>query len=224
MRFPNLVSLSTLVASFSLLLPRATLANNYSLNGLTNSPAFIAGDVPVTYFGPPPPLASEGFIGPLQLLSGKIDLNVGTITIPLYSGAVLNANKNGYISGKSIWYILTDTSNETDALSLGINYAAKLKLANVGRGARFSRKINNVLEFTEDSFVDFSPVQAVRPGNAPNYFPPLAVTPGSVGNTNYSPATYVQNAGNVHNAPVVASPNATASTSTAAGCPRTRQV
>ena len=113
-------------------------------------------------------------IGPYQLLTaGKIDQNAGTITMPLYQGRVVQGNLRNVVKGVSIWYILTDTSDEGAAKGLGLNFSSKLRFANVGSGARWSAVgADNKLSFDKDSYVDFSPVRTVIPGNAPNYFPP----------------------------------------------------
>jgi hypothetical protein len=57
------------------------------------SPPSIGADVPVTYFAPPASTDEPHLIGPLQLLrTGPIDLDAGTITLPLYEGRVVNAD------------------------------------------------------------------------------------------------------------------------------------
>jgi len=63
-----------------------------------------------------------------MLRSGMIDLDAGTITLPLYQGQMKD--------GRKVWYILTDTDDEGNADALGLNYAAKLTYAGVGKGAR----------------------------------------------------------------------------------------
>ena len=58
-------------------------------------------------------------IGPYQLLkAGKVDLNAGTITLPLYQGHVLI---KGGTSSQKVWYILTDTDDKGNAVALGLN-------------------------------------------------------------------------------------------------------
>lgn len=164
------------------------------------SPPSIGADVPVTYFGPPPSSVQKELIGPYQLLTaGTIDRDAGTITMPLYKGRV-SGDRNVFI-----WYILTDTTDKGASEGLGLNYAAKLKFANLGNGARTSTMgRDNLLIFSNTSYVDFSPVRTVVPGDAPNYFPPKVATPGSIGNRRYSPITYIRNLGEVYNAPVIA--------------------
>ena len=52
----------------------------------------------------------------------------------------------------------------------------------------------------ESGKVDFSPVRSVTPGAAPNYFPPTAVQPGSVGDKDYSPLAKIGDF--IYNAPM----------------------
>jgi hypothetical protein len=173
------------------------------------SPPSIGADVPVTYFGPPPSSVQKELIGPYQLLTaGKIDQNAGTIEMPLYRGPVVQSKSNlsNFVDGVSIWYILTDTTDEGAAKGLGLNLSSKLRFSNVGNGARWSTVGQNTrLLFDQSSYVNFRPVRTIIPGNAPNYFPPKAGTaPGSIGLNNYSPITHVENLGEVYNAPVIA--------------------
>jgi hypothetical protein len=162
------------------------------------APASIGADVPATYFGTAPSTVQKELIGPYQLLkAGTVDQDAGTITLPLYKGQLA--------SGESVWYILTDTTDESNAAALGLNFSAKLNYADVGRGARrASQQLidgKTVIVF-ESGKVDFSPVHAVTPGAAPHYFPPSAVQPGSVGDSNYSPLVKIGNY--IYNAPMLA--------------------
>ncbi len=84
------------------------------------SPPSIGADVPVTYFGPPPSSVDPELVGPVQLLkAGKVDVDAGTITLPLYKGRMKN-------TGTAVWYILTDTDDQANAAALGLNFSAKL--------------------------------------------------------------------------------------------------
>ena len=162
------------------------------------APASIGADVPATYFGTAPSTVQKELIGPFQLLkSGSLDQEAGTITLPLYKGQLA--------SGESVWYVLTDTTDQQNAEALGINFSSKLVYADVGRGVRrASQQLLNgktVVVF-ENGKVDFSPVRSVTPGAAPNYFPPTAVQPGSVGDANYSPLAKIGNY--IYNAPMLA--------------------
>ena len=163
------------------------------------APPSIGADVPLTYFGPPPSAVNPRLIGPLQLLTaGTLDEDAGTITLPLYRGQMA--------SGETVWHILTDTTDSENAAALGLNFSAKLEYARTS--AASTRKANYDLNgqlIFEEGTVDFSPVHSVTPGAAPNFFPPTAFQPGSVGDASYSPLVVIENAGgHVYNAPMVA--------------------
>jgi hypothetical protein len=162
------------------------------------APASIGADIPLTYFGPTPSQVQRELIGPYQLLkSGPIDLDAGTITLPLYEGQMS--------SGEKVWYILTDTTDKGNADALGLNWSPKLSYAAVGRGARHATLGPDATLIFASGTVDFSPERSVTPGDAPNFFPPSAVQPGSVGDMDYSPLVVVENAKNqVYNAPMIA--------------------
>lgn len=160
----------------------------------------IGADVPETYFGPEPSSVQKELIGRLQLLTaGKLDERAGTITLPLYRGTVRSGNR-------TVWYILTDTTDEANARALGLNFSSKLNYAAVSsravRTATLSR--DSALEF-DAGYVDFTPERRVVPSGGPNPFPPMIAEPGSIGDSSYSPLVRVVNAGNhIYNAPIVA--------------------
>jgi hypothetical protein len=163
------------------------------------SPA-TGADVPETYFGPPPSTVQKELVGPLQLLTaGQLDRRAATITLPLYRGRVRQGNR-------TVWYVLTDTTDRGNAEALGLNFAPKLFYSAVSsravRTATLQR--DNTLEF-EAGTVDFSPEHVVTPAPGPDPFPPVTAQPGSVGDANYSPLVRITNAGgHIYNAPVVA--------------------
>lgn len=162
------------------------------------APPSIGADIPLTYFGPAPSQVQRELIGPFQLLkSGDVDLDEGTITLPLYEGALKN--------GKTVWYILTDTTDKGNADALGLNWSPKLAYSDIGRAVREGEIVSGgVVEF-EKGEVDFSPEPVLVPGEAPNYFPPQEFSPGAVGDADYSPLVRLTNAGNhIYNAPMVA--------------------
>ena len=129
------------------------------------APPSIGADIPLTYFGPAPSDVQPELIGPYQLLkSGPVDLDEGTVTLPLYQGQME--------TGEKVWYVLTDTNDKDNAEALGLNVSAKLTYANVGNGVRTARlEADSSLTFASGT-VDFSPERNVTPGDAPNYFPP----------------------------------------------------
>lgn len=104
------------------------------------SPAFLAPDFPVTYLGPPfPSQVDPDLIGPQLLLkSGSVNLEEGTITLPLYQGNLQSD------TSYNIWYIMTDSSDRENAENLGLNYAPKLLFTEAWRSAISS---GGVLQF-----------------------------------------------------------------------------
>lgn len=162
------------------------------------APPSIGADIPLTYFGPAPSEVQRELIGPFQLLkSGEVDVDEGTITLPLYEGALKN--------GKTVWYILTDTTDKGNADALGLNWSPKLAYSDVGKAVREGEVVaGGVVEF-EKGEVDFTPEPLVVPGEAPNYFPPEEFSPGAIGDADYSPLVRLTNSGNhIYNAPMVA--------------------
>jgi hypothetical protein len=164
------------------------------------APPSIGADVPLTYFGPAPSDSNPRLIGPVTLLkAGTVDLNAGTITLPLYEGKIA-------YSDESVWYILTDTTDRDNATALGLNHSAKLSFADGsdGRAVRTAAYDTTAMLVFDQGTVDFSPVRSVTPGvDAP--FPPSDAQPGSVGDAEYSPLVRIENAGgHVYNAPMVA--------------------
>lgn len=144
-----------------------------------------------------------------------LDIATGDITLPMYKG-----KKNG----ETVWYIITEASNQALAKKLGVNYAPKLANALGTVAVQNVRKVNAqtgaslpatadfksqgvVVEF--EGGVDFSPQRIVVPG--PNGFPPASFQAGAVGDAKYSPlitmgdgivlnASQVANATGMHDA------------------------
>ncbi len=174
----------------------AALADNAA--EINPAPAAIGADVPATYFGPQPSQAQRELVGAYQTLkSGKVDLEKGTITLPLYDGVLKN--------GKVVWYIVTDTDDQGNAEQLGLNYSPKLTYSDVGQAVRKAKLDAKFKLVFEAGTVDFSPSRSATPGDAPNYFPPKKFQPGSVGDKDYSPLVKIENAGGkIYNAPMVA--------------------
>jgi hypothetical protein len=130
------------------------------------------------------------------LNSGTVDAANGTITLPLYKGTLKG-------SGKNVWYILTDVSDQGVANELGLNFSTKLKFA--ANGARTGTlDANGNIVFDKGS-VNFAPQRSVVPGPQGAEFPPQSVAPGAVGDSYYSPFVQITNAGGViYNAPMIA--------------------
>ncbi|SRR5712692_834435 len=164
----------------------------------------------ITEFPPPDSVAVDPRLqGPVQLLrSGQIDIPIetltradvpdgarGTITMPLYKGAV-----NTPSGLRPAWYIITDASTQDEADRLGVNVAVKLR--NAGDAARPATFRDDGTFLFESGLVDFRPNRVVVPGSDDQPFPPAKAQPGSVGDADYSPLVNVD--GIVYNAPIVA--------------------
>ncbi len=162
------------------------------------APASIGADVPLTYFGPPPSEVDKNLVGPVELLrSGELDMEAGTITLPLYRGQMTD--------GTPVWYVLTDTTDESNAEALGLNHSAKLAYANVPGAVRTGTLERDLSVTFDQGTVDFAPERTVTPGDGENAFPPSAATPGSVGDDAYTPLVRIENAGgHTYNAPIIA--------------------
>ena len=171
--------------------------NNENSEGAP-APAAIGADVPLTYFGPPPSSVKRELVGPYQnLKSGTVDLDKGTVTLPLYQGSLK--------SGETVWYVVTDSDDKGNADMLGLNYSPKLTFADVGRSVRKATLDKDFKLTFEAGKVDFAQERMLVPGDAPNFFPPKKFHPGSVGDKDYSPLVKITNAGNhIFNAPMLA--------------------
>ena len=148
----------------------APRANNGPGCNLFPAAASVGTRVPLSYFGPPPSETNPSLVGPEQeLKSGQLDAINGLITLPLYEG---------YMTGSKVpvWYILTDVSDQGQAVQLGLNYSAKLEFAAIGaRQAHFGT--DNVLYFDKGK-VNVAPHRILVAGQ-PNAYPPAQAQPGS---------------------------------------------
>ncbi len=161
------------------------------------APPSIGADIPLTYFGPAPSQVLKELVGPYQLLkSGEVNLQQGTVTIPLYRGQLKDK--------RNVWYVLTDTDDQANAASLGLNFSGKLTYANIGNAVRNGHiEKDGTLTFDRGA-VDFSPELVLKPGAEPNPFPPTEFKPGAVGDKDYTPLVRIDNAGgHIYNASIV---------------------
>ncbi|MBV9957940.1 MAG: hypothetical protein JO360_05935, partial [Acidobacteria bacterium] len=118
----------------------------------------------------------------------------------------------GFYNGQSVWYVLTDVSDQGLAQQLGLNFAPKLSNASNGcPGCVQELPIPaNILSASRVDFKgspDFSPTRVVVPG--PTGFPLLTARPGARAGLFYTPYVQVgRQAGTisriVYNAPIVA--------------------
>jgi hypothetical protein len=104
---------------------------------------------------------------------------------------------------KTIWYILTDVSDQGVAAELGLNFSTKLKFAaNAARTGTLDTNGNIVFD---KGTVNFAAQRNIVPGPAGQEFPPKSFAPGEIGDANYNPYVTITNAaGVIYNAPMVA--------------------
>jgi hypothetical protein len=119
----------------------------------------------------------------------NVDLAANTVTLPLHKGSA---------NGKTIWYIITDSSDAAEAKRLGILFSPLLSSA----GTAIADASGTITNLTYPGTVDFSATRVLKTGPAGG---PTTAQPGSVGDANYSPLVRLSASGPVYNAPIVAS-------------------
>src|SRR5256712_5820680 len=117
----------------------------------------------------------------------QVDLTHETVRLPLYKGTA---------NGHTVWFILTEASDQGLAKNSGLNYAPKL--ANIANGCPDCVQTVTQEQPTPDQNKfgqavihyqgepDFSPTRRLVPG--PNGFPPASSAPGAVACKGYRPA------------------------------------
>lgn len=168
------------------------------LDEIREAPASIANDLKTIVAQPSPSEVKPEFLGPVVLMkSGNIDLEKGTVTLPLRRGRLA--------SGKPVWFIITDTTDENLSNLHGVNYAPKMAYGETSMAARsVTIEKDGTFVFNTGS-VDFSPKLSIVPGPANAPFPPKSFQPGAVGDATYTPLVKVANAAKdvLLNAPVL---------------------
>ena len=161
------------------------------------APASTGTSVGLSYFGPSPSTVNPSLVGPVQLLNtGQVDATAGTITIPLYKGSLKGTKQ-------TVWYILTDVSDQGLAQELGLNYSAKLNFITTATRTGNLDKNGNIV--FDKGTVNFAAERSITPGPAGQEFPQKTFAPGAIGDKNYSPYVKITNAqGVLYNAPMIA--------------------
>jgi hypothetical protein len=133
----------------------------------------------------------------------QVDLTHETVRLPLYKGTA---------NGHTVWFILTESSDQGLAKNSGLNYAPKL--ANIANGCAECVQTVTQEQPTPDQNKfgqaalhfqgepDFTPTRTLVPG--PNGFPPASFSPGAVAGKGYSPFIRIDGTSVVYNAPIVA--------------------
>ena len=114
----------------------------------------------------------------------------GTATLPLHRGTS---------AGRTVWYIVLDSSDDKDAEAKGVNRSSKLANARGSAAVQRVSIVNGNVDFPAS--VDFTPVRQVVP--SASGFPPLVAAPGAVGEAGYSPLIELPD-GTIENAPQIA--------------------
>ncbi len=127
-----------------------------------------------------------------------VNLSKDFATLPLHKGNV---------DGETVWFVITDTSDEAIADELGLNFAPKLSNITTGcplcaQQVESESQILGESEVTFEGKPDFSPKRILEPG--PAFFPPQLAQPGALADAKYSPFVRVKGSDVVYNAPIVA--------------------
>jgi hypothetical protein len=131
----------------------------------------------------------------------KVDLGKEYVRLPLHKGE---------FEGKTVWYVMTEASDQGAADDLGLNYAPKLGNLSIGcdtcvQNVTLTGSADNSFGEGTVHFAgipDFTPNRVLKAG--PAGFPPAEATPGSVGDAKYSPFIRFAGSPTVYNAPIVA--------------------
>ena len=133
----------------------------------------------------------------------EVNLSKQTVRLPLHRGT---------FHGKTVWYVITESSDFGLAHDLNVNFAPKL--ANLAIGcAKCVQEVTETVaagnKFGEGTIAfegapDFSPTRVLTPSSGGGA-PPTVAKPGAVGSPDYSPFIRIKGSSVVYNAPIVAS-------------------
>ncbi len=126
----------------------------------------------------------------VTMKSAIVNVAADTVTLPLYTGTA---------AGKTVYYVITDSSNKADAAKRGVNWAPRLARALNTKAVQTASVSGG--QVSVPGGVDFAPQGVVVPG--PQGFPPKKAVPGANGDARYSPLI-TTGQGVVLNAPQVA--------------------
>jgi hypothetical protein len=163
------------------------------------APDFLQPDLKIVVGQPSPSEINPSFLGPVLLMkSAHIDLVAGTATLPLHKGQLA--------SGETVWFIITDSTDQNLSDLHGVNYSPKMAYGYTGRNQRTATISKDGTWIFSQGKVDFSPRLSITPGAVDAPFPPETVMPGSIGDVNYTPLVKVTNSTKdvLFNAPMLA--------------------
>jgi hypothetical protein len=132
--------------------------------------------------------------GHTQFITSAHENGNDTVTYPL---------QRGTSHGRTVYYVITDTSSGDLSARLGVNRSQKLaNAANTPAVQKVHVNLDGSIDFP--ATVDFGPERVVLADTHGAGFPPATGTqPGAVGETAYSPLIQLPN-GTVENAPQIA--------------------
>src|SRR5258706_9034922 len=113
-------------------------------------------------------MADSGSGNRTLFIKSAVEHPDNTATFPLYRGTS---------QGRTVFYILLDSSNDDDARALGINVSEKLANARGTTAVQKLRLVNGVVDFP--ATVDFTPVRQLAP-SPPGGVPPRLPQPSAV--------------------------------------------
>jgi hypothetical protein len=154
----------------------------------------------IRYLGTKLPILSIGFAllaapaAAANLPSDHIALKSALAVDPVSNTVVLPLYK-GIAHRETVYYILADSSNESQAKSLGLNYAPSIGQAYTQRGS------GNPKNLTFSSAPDFKPDRVYT--SSKTGFPPVEAKPGAIADGDYSPFVKLPD-GTTLDAPIVA--------------------
>jgi hypothetical protein len=139
------------------------------------------------------PLAGSGSGGSSRkvFLASAVEHDDFTVTLPL---------RRGTSNGRTVWYVVLDSSSGDDADAKGVNESQKLAHVRGTTAAQKVRVSGGVVDFPATARFDVRPRKVVA---GPTGFPPLAAEPSAEGEAGYSPLAELPD-GTIENAPHVA--------------------
>lgn len=110
----------------------------------------------------------------LLLKSATENAALTEVTLPIFKGSH---------NGKTVWHVITESSNQEDAAGRKVHYSPKMANARGSAAVQKVKIVNGMFEF--QGTVNFTPVRTLVPG--PMGFPPKEARPGAIGDPFYTP-------------------------------------
>jgi hypothetical protein len=125
---------------------------------------------------------SGGQFTPFASSFTNVDAVHETVTLPLHKGTS---------QGDTVYFIVTDTSDRSEAQAMGVNWAPRLSVA-LGTRAVQEAHLSSGTSLAQGTVdfpgkVNFATKRVVVPGPSPNFFPPTQFSPQGVADATYSP-------------------------------------